>query len=186
MSSRAQRGIRSLLTVHISPRSHITATASAADSVCRGSTRLPQSAAPELRRIIRTESAARQHDGGCGRRREIAADVPRLPQSPPRLPTQTAPQVAGEFCHTTPGLPANLHLLRGSRRPGVSRFLKQVRPDLLPWNDIGRVSLMPGNAEIELSPLRIRKRYGIRFQTLPHRIQQFCFFGRGQAVDLAS
>jgi len=175
-----------LLPVHISPRSHITATASAADSVCRGSTRLPRSDDPEPRRIIHTESGARQHDGGCGRRREIAADVPRLPQPPPRLPTRTAPQVAGEFCHTTPALPANLHLLRESIRPGLSRFLKQLRPDLLPWNDIGRVFLMPGNAEIQLSPLRLRKRYGIRFQTLPHRIQQFCLLRGRQAIDLAS
>lgn len=41
-------------------------------------------------------------------------------------------------------------------RPGVSRFLKQPRPDLFPGHDIGRVLPMPSDAVIELCPLRIR------------------------------
>src|SRR5271165_5758813 len=73
-----------------------------------------------------------------------------------------------------------------SRRPGVSRFLKQARPDLLPRDDIGRVLLMPGDAVIKLRPLRIRQRCRVRFQALPDRIQQFRLLRSGQTIDLAS
>ncbi len=45
---------------------------------------------------------------------------------------------------------------------------------------------MPGDAVVKLSPLRIGQRYRIRFQALPHRIQQFGLFRSGEAVYLAS
>ena len=150
-----------------------TATASASDCVCRGSRRLPRSAALVPRKIFRKESAALQHGDGSGIRQGIAMDVPPLPQPWPRPPTRNAPQAPGECCHTTPALPANPHSPLVSRRPGVSRFLKQARPDLLPRDDIGRVLLMPSDAVIKLRPLRIRQRYRVRLQALPDRIQQF-------------
>ena len=53
--------------------------------------------------------------------------------------------------------PANPHSPLGSRRPAVSRFLKQTSPDLLPRDDIGRVLLMPSDAVVKLRPLRIRE-----------------------------
>jgi hypothetical protein len=67
-----------------------------------------------------------------------------------------------------------------------SRFLKKARPDLLPRDYIGRAFLMPGDAVIELRPLRIRQRCRVRFQALPDRIQQFGLLRGGQAIDLAS
>ena len=163
-----------------------TATASASDCACRGSRRLPRSDTPEHRRIFRRESAALPHGDGSGRQRGIATDVPLLPQPWPRPQTRNDPLAPAECCHTTPALPANPHSPRVSRRPGLSRFLKQARPDLVPRNDIGRVLLMPGDSVIKLRPLRIRQRYRVRFQALPDRIQQFCLLRCGQAIDLAS
>jgi hypothetical protein len=69
----------------------------------------------------------------------------------------------------------------------VSRLLKQARPDLLPRDDIGGVLLMPGNAVIELRPLRIRQGDGVRFQAFPERIEQFCLLrGKPGKVALSS
>src|SRR5450759_1587746 len=113
-------------------------------------------------------------------------NVPLSPQPWPRPQTRNAPQAQGECCHTIPALPANPHSPLVSRQPGVSRFLKQARPDLLPRDDIGRVLLMPSDSVIKLRPLRIRQRYRVRFQTLPDRIQQFRLLRSGQAVYLAS
>ena len=163
-----------------------TATASASDCVCRGSRRSPRSDAPEPRRTTHRESAALPHGDGSGRRQGIAMHVPRLPQPWPRLPTRNDPQAPAECCHTMPVLPANPHSPLVSRQPGVSRFLKQARPDLLPRDNIGRVLLMPGDSVIKLRPLRIRQRYRVRFQALPDRIEQFCLLRSGQAIDLAS
>ena len=36
-------------------------------------------------------------------------------------------------------------------------FVKKAGPDLLPWNNVGRVLLMPGDAAIKLRMLRIRE-----------------------------
>jgi len=163
-----------------------TATASASDCACCGSRRSPPSDTPEPRRIFRRESAALPHGDGSGRRQGIVMDVPLVPQPRPRPPTRNAPQVPGECCHTMPALPANPHSPLVSRRLGVSRFLKQARPDLLPRDDIGRVLLMPSDSVIKLRPLRIRQRYRVCFQALPDRIQQFCLLRSGQAIDLAS
>jgi hypothetical protein len=113
-------------------------------------------------------------------------DVPRSSQPWPRPLTRNAPQAAGECCHTMPALPANPHSPLGSRRPGVSRFLKQARSDLLPRDDIGRVLLMPSDAVIKLGSLRIRQRYRVRFKAFPDSIQQFRLLRSGQAIDLAS
>jgi hypothetical protein len=49
------------------------------------------------------------------------------------------------------------HSPQVSRRPEASRFLKQARPDLLPWDDIGRVLLLSSNAVIKLRSLRVRQ-----------------------------
>ncbi len=163
-----------------------TATASASDCACRGSKRSPRSDAPEPRKIFRRESAALRRGDGSGGRQGIVVDAPRLPQLWPRPPTQNAPQAPGECCHTMPALPANPHSPLVSRRPEVSRFLKQARPDLLPRDDVGRVFLMPTDSVIKLRPLRIRQRYRVRFQALPDRIQQFRLLRSGQAIDLAS
>jgi hypothetical protein len=54
---------------------------------------------------------------------------------------------------------------RASRKPsfpsgiqttGVSRFLKQARPDLFPGDDIERVLVMASDAVIKLRPLRMK------------------------------
>jgi hypothetical protein len=45
---------------------------------------------------------------------------------------------------------------------------------------------MPSDAVIKLRLLRIRQRCGVRFQALPHRVEQFCLLRGGEAVDLAS
>ena len=57
----------------------------------------------------------------------------------------------------------------------------EVRPDLLPRDDIGWVFLTPSDAVVKLRPLRIRQRYRVRFQALPDRIQQFRLLRSGQA-----
>jgi len=88
---------------------------------------------------------------------ELQGGCLRLPQPWPRPLARNAPQARGECCHTKTALPANPHSPLASRRPGVSRFLKQTSPDLLPRDDIGRVLLVPSDAVIKLHPLRIRE-----------------------------
>src|SRR5579863_7613399 len=82
--------------------------------------------------------------------------------------------------------PAGPDSLQGSRRRGVSRFLKQARSDLLPRDDIGRVLVMPSDAVIKLRPLRVCQRYCVRFQTFPYCVQQFLLLSRREAVYLLS
>jgi len=104
-----------------------------------------------------TGSAALPPADDFGRPRGIARGCLRLPQPWPRPPARNAPQAPGECCHTKTALPTNPHSPLGSRRPAVSRFLKQTSPDLLPRDDIGRVLLMPSDAVVKLRPLRIRE-----------------------------
>jgi hypothetical protein len=113
---------------------------------------------------------------GSGRRQPTALDVSQLPQLWLRLPGRNVPRARDVCCRTTPALPANLHLPLGSRRPGVSRILKQARPDLLPRNYIGGILLMTGNAVIKFRPLHICQCGGVRFQAFPDRIEQFRLF----------
>jgi hypothetical protein len=161
-------------------------TASVSDCAFRGSRRSLRSDPREARRTRRKGSAAHLRDGGCGRRREIGVDVLRLPQPLLRPPARTAPPIRGGYCRTTPARRANPHSPLGSRLPGVSRFLKQARPDLLPRDDIGRVLFMPGDAVIKLGPLRIGQRCRVRFQAFPDSIEQVGLLRCGEAVDLAS
>ena len=163
-----------------------TATASALGRACRGSTRLLQSDALELRKKFRTETAALPHGVGPGERQEIATGVPLWPQLFLRPPTRNARQAAGECCHTTPVHPANPHSPLESKRQAASRFLEQIRPNLLPRDDIRRVLLLASNSVIQLRPLRIRQRHCVRFQAFPYRIQQLRLLRSGQAIDLAS
>ena len=115
----------------------LSVIASASDCAGRGSKRLPQSDAPEPRRIVRMESAALPHGDGFDRRQGIATDIPLLPQPWFRPLARNALQAPAVCCHTMPALPAIPHSHQVSRRPGVSRFLKQARPDLFPGDDIG-------------------------------------------------
>ena len=172
-------GQRSPTAISLTISDLLTATASAWDCACRGSRQLPQFGALEPRRISHRGSAALPHGDGSGGPQGIALDVPRLPQPWPRPPMQNAPQAAGECCHTMPALPANPHSPLESRLPGVSRLLKQARPDLLPRDDIGRVLLMSSDSVIKLRSLRIRQGYRVRFQALPDCIQQFRLLRRG-------
>jgi hypothetical protein len=135
----------------------VTAIASVSGCACRGSRQLPRSAALPTRRRCCMESATLRRGDGCGRRRGIAVDVPRLPRLWLRPLRQSAPPARGRCCHTTPALPANLHLPQGSRQPEASRLLKQARPDFLPRDDFGRILLMAGDAVVKLRPLRIRQ-----------------------------
>jgi hypothetical protein len=163
-----------------------TAIASVSDCVCRGNRRLPQFDAPATRRRCYMESGARLRGGGSDKQPGIAVDVPRPPQPWLRSPRRNDPLALDGFCHTTHGLPADPHSPLESRRLGVSRLLKQARPDLLPRNDIGGVLLMPGDAVVKLRPLRIRQGCGIRFQAFPDRIQQVGLLRCREVVDLAS
>jgi len=45
---------------------------------------------------------------------------------------------------------------------------------------------MPGDSVIELRPLRFGQGHRVRFEALPHRIQQLGLLGWREAVDLAS
>jgi hypothetical protein len=132
------------------------------------------------------ESAALPHGDGLGERQEIATDVPLSPQLLLRPPTQNAHQAADEYCRTRPAQPANPHSPLESRRLGASRFLKQIRSDLLPRDDIRRVLFVPSNSVINLRALRIRQRHHIRFQAFPYRVQQFRLLRSRQAINLAS
>jgi len=113
-------------------------------------------------------------------------DTALLPEAWLQPPMRNAHQAAGECCHTMHALPASPRLPPVSRRPGVSRFLRQARPDLLPRDDIRRVLLMPGDSVINFRSLRIGQRCCISFEALPDRIQQLCLLRSGQAIDLAS
>jgi len=55
----------------------------------------------------------------------------------------------------------------------LSRLLKQVGPDLLPGNHVGRILLVPSDALVQLRPLLIRER---------DRIQQFRLLGRREII----
>ncbi len=160
----------------------LSVIASVSGCACRGSRRLPQPGAPEPRKRSHRENAELPHAAVPGRRRETARGVLRLPQPLPRLPARSAPQAAGLCCRTMPALPANPHSPLVSRQPGVSRFLKQARPDLFPGDDIGRVLLVASDAVIKLCPLRIRQGSRVRFQAFPDRIQQFCLLRSGETV----
>jgi hypothetical protein len=113
-------------------------------------------------------------------------DVPLLLQPWFRLLARNVPQATGVCCHTMPALRANPHSHQVSRRPGVSRFLKQARPDLFPGDDIERVLLMASDAVIKLRPLRIRQACRVRFQAFPNRIQEFCLLSSGESLNLSS
>jgi hypothetical protein len=73
--------------------------------------------------------------------------------------------IAQGFLHlgAEPGIVSRDSILRSNRECAFVRalwdhgLLKQARPDLLPWNYIGGVLLMPGDAVIKLRPLRIRQ-----------------------------
>src|ERR1700676_1966940 len=96
------------------------------------------------------------------------------------------PQAPAVCCHTMPALPTNPHSHQVSRRPGVSRFLKQARPDLFPGDDIERVLRMSSDAVIKLRPLRIRQAGRVRFQAFPNRVQEFCLLSSGETLYLIS
>lgn len=83
-----------------------------------------------------------------------------------------------ECCHTTLALPASLHSPLGSKRLGVSRFLEEGRPYLLPRDDVGGVLLVVRDAMIKLGSLCISERCGIRFKAFPDSIEQFCLLER--------
>jgi hypothetical protein len=162
-------------------RRFLIATASVSDYACRGSRRLLKSDAPEPRRIFLRESAALPLGDDRDRRREIAADVPQLPQPWRRPPVRNVPQAPAECCHTIPGRPASRRSPRVSRRLGVSRFLKQSRPDLFPGDDIGRFLLVPSDAVIKLSGLRIRHGCRVRFRA-SHRVSSSSAFSAGERL----
>jgi hypothetical protein len=84
----------------------------------------------------RTATAPRRLQG-------IARDVLRAPQPWPRPSARNAPRAPRGCCHTRPALPASPHSHVMFRRPGLSRFLKQSRPDFFPGDDIGGVLLVP-------------------------------------------
>jgi hypothetical protein len=135
------------------------------------------------RRIFRMESAALPHGDGFDSRQGIATDSPLLPQPWFRPLARNAPQAPAVYCHTVPALPANPHSHQVSRRPGVSRFLKQARPDLFPGDDIERVSRMSSDAVIKLRPLRIRQAGRVRFQ-LSQTVSRSSAFSAAEGLSI--
>ena len=161
------------------------ATARASDCACRGSRRSPLSDALEPEEYSVGKAPHSRTPTAPVDDRELQWMFRNCLNRGLDRQRETLPKFRTNVVIPCP-LPANPHSHLVSRRPGVSRFLKQTRPDLLPRDDIGRVLLMPGDSVIKLRPLRIRQRYRIRFQALRDRIQQFCLLRSGQAIDLAS
>ena len=97
------------------------------------------------------------------------------------------PKLRANVVVPSPAHPANPHLLLESKRPEVSRFLKQARPDLLPRDDIDRVLLMPGDAVIELRSRCASVSDTASASRLSHTVSKSsAFLGRDRYIDLAS
>ena len=65
------------------------------------------------------------------------------------------------------------------------RFLNRPALDLLPWGNVGRILLIPGNPIVEFDPLRTRQRRRVGFKALPQRVKQFVFLCCGKGLPIA-
>ena len=117
---------------------------------------------------------------------ETSEGCRRLPRQSLRPPRRSGRQVRALCLRTTAALPSVPRRLPASKRPGLSPFPKQVRPDLLPRNHVGGVLLVSCGAVIKLRSLRFRQQRAICFQTFPNRVQQFHLLCDREAGHLLS